>query len=34
MHPAMIFDLSGLVISINVDSKLLILYKFKPFHFW
>ena len=33
MHPSMILDLLVLVISINVDSKLLILYKFKSFHF-
>ena len=30
-HPAMVLDLLGLVISINVDSKLLILYQFKSF---
>ena len=31
MHPTMALDLLGLVISINVDSKLLILYQFKSF---
>ena len=31
MHPTMVLDLLGLVISINVDSKLLILYQFKSF---
>ena len=30
----MILDLSGLVISINVDSKLFFLNKFKWFQFW
>ena len=35
MHPTVILlDLLGLVISINVDSKLLFLYKFKWFRFW
>ena len=33
MHRSMILDLLVLVISINVDSKLLILYTFKSFHF-
>ena len=31
MHPTMILDLLGLVVSINVDSKFLTLYKFKSF---